>query len=389
MKTKQLKVVIYLFLIACSGVAFVDVVGCKREPERPTAGFKVGAVSKPVEEMAPGDVVVSVNGVALTREAYDDSVAVKEALHKLTRPQATAQELRALRPYWSQSAVKEFVARQVILQEARTKKHQASPAAVQAIRADMCKLLKVEEDGLEKKFTEMGRVGRGLAQFMAENALIRSFREAEHQQKLTVSSEQVDAYLTKVKAYQEVYEATNQLVIAKGKALCEQLKRGEDFIKLAGQYSEVKDHPAGEWGSFVKGEIENAQIRDAAFSIPVGTVSEPIDTAEGLVIIKVFSRSTEVLGPTTVPTGPSTVKLGRILLRMADGGLHVPPPSREEVEKIILEQRVKSVQNEWIPALAAKALIEYPNGTNLWKVAEKKAPGKRRGMTVQSKEKTP
>jgi hypothetical protein len=179
------------------------------------------------------------------------------------------------------------------------------------------------------------------------------------------------------------------LVIAKGKALCEQLKSGEDFIKLAEQYSEVKDNPVGEWGTFVKGEIEHAQLRDAAFSIPVGAVSEPIDTAEGLVIIKVFSRSIEVLGPTTVSTGPSTVKLGRILLRMADGGLHVPPPSREEVEKMILEQRVKNVQNEWIPALAAKVLIEYPNGTNLWKVAERTVPGKRRGMKIQNKEENP
>jgi hypothetical protein len=386
---KQLNTLIWLIFVACSCIVFIDVTGCKREQEHPSAGFKVGAVSKPIEEMAPDAVIVSVNGVALTREAYDDGVALKEALHQLTRPQATPQEFKALRPFWSQSVVKEFVARQVILQEARTKKHQASPAAIQAIRSDMCKLLKVEEDGLEKKFTEMGRVGRGLAQFMAENALIRSFREAEHQQKLTVSNEQVDAYLAKVKAYQEVCEATNKLVIAKGKALCEQLKSGEDFIKLAEQYSEVKDNPVGEWGTFVKGEIEHAQLRDAAFSIPVGAVSEPIDTAEGLVIIKVFSRSIEVLGPTTVSTGPSTVKLGRILLRMADGGLHVPPPSREEVEKMILEQRVKNVQNEWIPALAAKVLIEYPNGTNLWKVAERTVPGKRRGMKIQNKEENP
>jgi parvulin-like peptidyl-prolyl isomerase len=389
MRTKHLNTLFHWTTVACVGVAVLAGAGCNREKERPAAGIKVGEAHKYIEEMALGDVIVAYNGVSLTREAYDNEMEVKETLHKLSRPQTSAQEIKVWRKYYSQSVVKEFLARQAILQAAQAKKHQPSAAALQGSRADMCKLLKVGDEALEKKFTEMGRVGRNLARIMAENALMRSFREAEHQQKLMVSAEDVDTHLKKIKAYHERCEATNQLVMAKGKAICEQLKRGEDFIKLAGVYSEVKDTPAGVWGEFLKGEIENPKIRETAFSLPAGAVSEPIDTEEGLVILKILERTEEVIGPAAVIKGPPTVKLGRILLRMADGGGQVSLPSREEAEKSLSRQKIKNLQNEWIPALIGKALIEYPNGTNLWKSAEKKAPGTGRGLPFLNKEKTP
>jgi hypothetical protein len=360
-----------LVTIFCALIVFIGV-GCGRDADRGEAGTQSGSANKPIEQMSSEEVIVSFNGVALTREKHDDAVGVKELLHKLARPQARTEELKSYRAHWSRAVVSEFLARQAVLQTAREKGHRPSAAAIQTSRADLCKLLKVEDEALEKKFTELGRLGRGLQELIEENALIRSFREAEHQQKLTVSKEEVDEQLKKTKAYHERAEATNQLVTAKGKAICEQLKKGEDFIKLAGLYSETVDKPVGEWGTFLKGEIENVQIREAAFSLPVGAVSEPFDTEEGLVIIKVIERTQEVHGPTTVPSEPVTVKLGRIVLRLAEGGAHVSLPSREAVEKFLLNQKIKDLQNEWIPSLVAKARVEYPYGTNLWLNAKAK-----------------
>jgi hypothetical protein len=389
MRTKNLNALFHVATAICVVTLMLTGTGCNREKESPSAGLKVGEAQKYIEEMALDDVIVTYNGVSLTREAYDNEMEVKEMLHRLSRPRTSAQELKVWHKYYSQSVVKDFLARQAILQAAKAKKHQPSAAALQASRADMCKLLKVSDEGLEKKFTEMGRVGSNLARVMAENALMRSFREAEHQKDLMVSAEDIESHLNKIRANHERCDATNQLVMAKGKAICEQLKSGEDFIKLAGVSSEIKDLPVGVWGDFLKGEIENAKIRDVAFSLPVGAVSEPIDTEEGLVIIKILERTEDVIGPATVLKGPSTVKLGRILLRMADGGGQAALPSREEAEKWVSKQKVKNLQNEWIPTLFAKALIEYPNGTNLWKTVEKKATAWRPGMPILNKERKP
>jgi len=389
MRAKHLLAAIHLAMVACACAAVLTGVGCNPEKKHSSTGVRVGETTKYIDEMALDDVIVTYNGISLTREAYDNEMEVKETIHKLNRPQTSAQELKAWRKYYTRSVVKEFLARQAILQAAIANKHQPSETALQASRADMCKLLKVKDSALEEKFIEMGRVGRSLARIMAENALMRTVREAEHQQELLVSAEDVDTYLNNIKAYHERCEATNQLVMAKGKAISERLKSGEDFIKLAGEYSEVKDRPVGVWGEFLKGEIENSKIREAAFALPVHVASEPIDTEEGLVIIKILARTEQALGPTAVQKGPSSVMLGRILLRMAEGGQQAALPTREEAEKVLSQQKIMKLQNEWIPDLLAKARIEYPNGTNLWKAVEKKEPSMRRGMAIMEKEKTP
>lgn len=375
-----------------AGTAFLCLAaaGCKRGVAESAKDVKVGETTQYIEQMAPGDVIVELNGVSLTRERYDDELAVKEALYTFARPQAKAIELKRYRKQCSRMVVNEFVARQAILQAAEAKRHQPSAAAVQASRAELCKVLKVEDGALEEKCKALGRVGRSLTKLREENAMIRSFREAEHQERLRVSDEEVEAQFKKIKDYHARAEATNQLVMAKGKALCAQLRSGADFMELAGRYSEADDETLGEWGTFLKSEIENDQIREAAFSLPIGQVSEPFDTDEGLVIIKVLERTKAVYGPTTVPGSPETVRLGRLVLRMAEGGAHVPLPSREAVRQSVAKQKIKTLQEEWIPALVAEARIVYPNGTNLWRVAEQKSSDTRRkSMTLPNKEKKP
>jgi len=361
--------------------------GCKREADRAATGIKVGTSLKLIEEMVPTDVIVSVNGVPLTRENYDDAMAVKETLYVLSRPGATKQELSMSRPYWSRAVLQEFLARQVILQDALAKKHKTSAEALRVTRSEMSTVMKINEQELERKFTELGRVGQSLKALMEENALIRSFREAEHGAALKVSSSDVESRIQEIKAYHERAEAANQLVMAKGRTLYEQLKKGDDFFKLAALHSEASDKPIGDWGTFLKGELEHEKLREAAFTLPVGAVSEPIDTEEGLVIIKVVERKEEAIGPAVAP-GPATVSLGRIILRMAEGGAGAKLPTREEVEKALATQKVKEVQQNWLPALVTKSSIAYPNGTNLWLNAKaKKSVRPNKGMSrLETKE---
>lgn len=70
------------------------------------------------------------------------------------------------------------------------------------------------------------------------------------------------------------------------------LKAGEDFAKLADEYSEdpsnVKDgvKQGGDLGWFTKGRMV-AEFEKAAFELPVGKVSEPVKTFYGYHLIKV------------------------------------------------------------------------------------------------------
>ncbi len=68
-------------------------------------------------------------------------------------------------------------------------------------------------------------------------------------------------------------------------------RRGEDFANLAKQYTEdpnSKEH-GGLYENFRKGETVKP-FEDAAFSIPVGTISDIIETKYGYHIVKVIDR---------------------------------------------------------------------------------------------------
>lgn len=68
------------------------------------------------------------------------------------------------------------------------------------------------------------------------------------------------------------------------------LDEGEDFAMLARQYSKCPSKAAGgDLGYFKRGQMVK-EFEKAAFSLPVGQVSEPVQTQFGWHIIKVTDR---------------------------------------------------------------------------------------------------
>lgn len=70
-----------------------------------------------------------------------------------------------------------------------------------------------------------------------------------------------------------------------------------DFAELAREVSEAGTAEAGGLiGPFEKGELV-VELEEAAFTLPVGTVSEPIETQHGFHIIRVESRTEDRMRP--------------------------------------------------------------------------------------------
>jgi len=171
--------------------------------------------------------------------------------------------------------------------------------------------------------------------------------------------------------------ATNRLVMALGTNISLMARSGEDFAELAKRFSEEDEHEGVEWGVFYAHEIEDPKIRKTAFELPVGGVSDPLDTDEGMYIIKVLERAGTGDGK------PQTVRLARIYRRLMRGGEDLPLPSRDEIRRAYLNERISDIQPEMLRPLREAARIEYPNGTNFWPAA--KSP---RRQTIPHSQKT-
>lgn len=116
----------------------------------------------------------------------------------------------------------------------------------------------------------------------------------------------------------------------KAKEVVEKINKGEDFAKLAEEYSKDPGSKAdgGKLGYFAKGQMVK-EFEDAAFALRKGEVSKPVQSKFGWHIIKIEDRRTK------------------------------PLPTYEEVKDQILNSMVQQKGQQVATDLRGKAAIEY------------------------------
>ena len=342
-------------------------VGCKKkgaDSAEGRPGLIVGEKEKLITELLPEDVIVSVNGEKLTRQKYDEILDRMTEIYRSSSPASQKQELAWFRQAKAKTLVNEFVTKQTLLQEAKQRGLKPSPANLSTMEKLLAWQAKKTGKTTEEFLRSLGPAADAVRQDVADQALIITLQQAEFGDRLHVTEADIKKMRDRALQYNEMCAKTNALATAKAKAICKRLGDGEDFFAVADKESDDKDSADGVWGVFARGEIEDAKVRHAAFTLPVGAFSQPIDTEDGLVIIKVLER-TGVDSP--VAEVSATVKLGRILLHM---GEYDPVKNDAMLRDELTKKRLLDLQREWLPVLSKKMRVEFPNGTNLWKKAE-------------------
>jgi len=359
-------------------VAWVTASGCaKKTPlasekeARDAGGFGslvVGKDERAIAELKADDVIVAVNGAKFTRRMYDALIRSIEEAYRLNNPKADPLAVEMYRQRREKSLVSEFLTKQTLLAEA----HRMGLSTSAENRASVFASL---EPFAKKKGMTVDELGKSsdpadtlVYEGAKDQALILTLRQAVFGDKLKVTEADRAAALERIKNFNEMSEKTNALVKARAEAICDRLRGGEDFFKVARETTEEKPSEegidVGVWGTFVRDDIEDAAVQRAAFVEPVGSFAGPFDTREGMVIIKVLERKGI---DSLMATEEATVKLGRIILRMAETA-EVPDGKTLNVQ--LEKDRLQSLQRPWLAELQKKVRVEYPHGTNLFKKAK-------------------
>ena len=110
------------------------------------------------------------------------------------------------------------------------------------------------------------------------------------------------------------------------------IRSGADFAKMAEEYSDSPTkEKGGELGTVHKGDLA-PEIEAAAFSLPVGGVSDLIRTSAGWNLIKVERVRTETVAP-----------LAEV---------------RDEIRDVLFQEKFEAKRKEWLAGLRAKAFIQ-------------------------------
>lgn len=109
------------------------------------------------------------------------------------------------------------------------------------------------------------------------------------------------------------------------------LRGGADFAAVAQPHAAGSPSAGGEMGWLKRGELA-PELEGPAYSLPVGGVSDVIETGAGFHIIKVDERQAEPVAP------------------LAD--------VRDQIREILLDEKMRSRVREWTQELRRKARIE-------------------------------
>jgi peptidyl-prolyl cis-trans isomerase C len=283
--------------------------------DAPAANDKPSTISKEAVKGAPTDVLVRVNGTAITRLEVERAVKVMlaqaQGLPDPTPPEILQQAQK--------SAQDQLVLAELLYQEAsKSEVKDLDKLVADKLAANRAKFASDAEFETALKGVDMTQ--KDLKEFTRKDIVISTFVEKRFVATTKISDADVkkfyDENLTKLFSTPESVQASHILIgfdekatgeelkkskekaKEKAEALLKKVKEGADFAALAKSDSSCPSkEQGGDLGSFSRGQMVEP-FEKAAFGLKVGEVSGVVETQFGYHIIKVTGKqaaSTESL----------------------------------------------------------------------------------------------
>ena len=285
--------------LAGTGIASAADAASPKEP--------IAATAKPAEPAAPPkaaapaakptDVVVTVNGVAITRAELDRSTQAFLAQNRMPAPTDPEQKKKI-----EEAALNQMVAAELLYQAAKKLDFPDLDKKVET-KFDEGKSRFPTKEDFEKALKDNGITAQELKDLLRRDVVISNYIEKQVSSKITITTEQAkkfyDENLDKFKKPESVH-ASHILVGVDPKATAEekqkakqkaddllkQIKGGADFAELAKKESTCPSAKnGGDLGDFGRGQMVKP-FEDAAFGLKQGEVSGVVETQFGYHIIK-------------------------------------------------------------------------------------------------------
>lgn len=321
-------------------VMTVALAGCKPDAGSPKPIYAVVNGSPITVEYASNAVMV----IARTLELAGRPVQQKN-FGKWANRTATAQSRRLLASEMMDQALK--------IKGVKTDDRSDSETL-----AKYAKATKREYGSIDELAKEYGALEDTFRVIFAKASRLAAY--IAHSGVMEISEGEVDKFLEGQKELIENCERINKSALEKGDKAWARLEAGESWDIVAKECSEDKITDSTcfwkEWETFRLKDFFLPEVVAALSGKEKGFYTHPLDTDQGLLIVKVTEKEDDVY------------TCARILVRMTN----VPEmPTREEALQKIKSERRSNLQEELLSEFRDSAEIVFPNGTNnvlrVWK----------------------
>ena len=342
--------------------------GCGREESPKVPGEYVGGVPLLMDELSNGDVVFIVNGEKYTKRDFRTAVSLADKMRRmcagdpLTGPNKPAQEYsRWARPRTLSDAFRRVLMRQY------TKKNGITPTQEEIDESTSRVLMNLKRgkstlDAVEKEFGKAD--GKLFRQYVLDDATEQAARRfVDDKGTLNITDDDVINISNRIARFQARAAASNAVEKAiLGKALAE-IAEGVDFAIVARHHS--RDPEQGDqWETdYLEEMASNPALQRWATTAKTGDVSPILEMDDGWSVVKVVSRRLEDLAPGDTKVPQEIWEFVRVSRNLFESP---PDMDREEIVAKLREFRNKDLQKKIGDLIMEEAVIEWPNGTNLF-----------------------
>ena len=361
--------------------------GCgKEEPKAP--GLYIDETkSVLMKDLSPSDVIVRINGVAVTKKDFLVRRSLNEKVFRVRNRIALGEKNKKARSYIKQEEREipdEYVRHELLRQAADAAGIEVSEKRMKAEFKKFLNYIGRPKDSREKIVALLGADEvRVLEDFMRDGIRGEILRDSMATNGYyTVSDEVVSNHLASITAWNKNADRLNEKSRKKANKFREKVLEGGDFIELGKQYAEVRPDYVEKWDSFQLMEFteEDSQLKEWLKTANKGDVSGPIDLDDGLAIVKVVDKWQEPQGPGHEPA--DEFELIRCTFKAYQYTL-------VETEDDIRRQYKIELQNHLMAQLGERlwkeAVIEFPNGCEFFgKIAKKSDSPVESGESLRS-----
>ncbi len=286
------------FIVVTALTATLASNGFAADSVAPPAKEAVAAPAKPAEPAVnPTEVILTVNGVPVTRAELDRASQALLAQNRIPAPTEPEQKKKV-----EEAAQNQIISAEVLYQAAKKEEIPDLDKKIEA-KFDEGKSRFPTKEDFEKALKENGISIQELKDLLRRDIVISSYVEKQVSSKITITAEQskkfYDENSDKFKKSESVHashiligvdpKATpeeKQKAKLKADELLKQVKGGADFAELAKKDSTCPSGKnGGDLGEFGRGQMVKP-FEDAAFALKQGETSGVVETQFGYHIIK-------------------------------------------------------------------------------------------------------